>query len=138
MTTQPITGPGFTALTVRSSSSGATLNIERTDDGQVSVWVAPPGGNDGYSVLLDGPDLTAVVAFMSADPQARDAFNAGWSAGCAAVAAHADAIGALVDGHGDPDREEGWSDGSRAVADIARRLAHTPGAQSATSEAVNA
>jgi hypothetical protein len=61
-------GDGFTALTV-TDASGACLNVERTDDGNLSAWIAPPGGNDGHSVRLDAADVIALTAYVSADVQ---------------------------------------------------------------------
>ena len=79
MTAHLFRGDDFTALTI-SDQSGATLNVERTDDGTLSAWIAPPGGNDGHSVSLDGPDLTALVAYVSAGVSQADAVSAGGGA----------------------------------------------------------
>ena len=65
MTAHTVTGDDFTALTV-TDDRGATLNVERTDDGRMSAWIAPPGGNDGCSVRLDFPDAVSVAAYLSA------------------------------------------------------------------------
>ncbi|QKW15329.1 hypothetical protein [Verrucosispora sp. NA02020] len=65
MSVNLVNGDTFTAITIHDTR-GATLNIERTDDGRLSVWIAPPGGNDGPSVQLDEADVIAVVAYLSA------------------------------------------------------------------------
>ncbi|GGM26646.1 hypothetical protein GCM10011608_09360 [Micromonospora sonchi] len=65
MTANLVHGDDFTALTIHDTA-GASLNIERTDDGHVSAWIAPPGGNDGPSVQLDEADVAALVAYLSA------------------------------------------------------------------------
>lgn len=31
---------------------GAAINFERAEDGVVTVWIAPPGENDGYPAYL--------------------------------------------------------------------------------------
>lgn len=68
MTAHLAHGETFTAVTV-TDTSGATLNVERTDDGSLSAWIAPPGGSDGRSVRIDDADLISLVAYMSADTQ---------------------------------------------------------------------
>lgn len=68
MTTHLVHGGDFTALTV-ADARGATLMVERTDDGRLSAWIAPPGCSDGHSVQIDETDLIALVAYMSADTQ---------------------------------------------------------------------
>jgi hypothetical protein len=65
MTAHLVNGNEFTALTI-GTTRGATLNVERADDGQVCAWIAPPGGNDGPSVQLDEADVIALVAYLSA------------------------------------------------------------------------
>lgn len=66
MTAHLVNGDAFTALTV-TDTTGATLNVERTDAGHLSAWIAPPGGNDGHSVVIDEADLIGLVAYLSAE-----------------------------------------------------------------------
>lgn len=66
MTAHLVNGEAFTALTV-TDTTGATLNVERTDDGNLSAWIAPPNDNDGHSVRLSEADLIGLVAYLSAD-----------------------------------------------------------------------
>ncbi|WP_433460728.1 hypothetical protein [Micromonospora sp. CA-248212] len=70
MTAHLVRDDTFTALTV-TDPSGATLNVERTDDGRLSGWIAPPGSNDGPSVQLDEADAISLSAFVA--PAARPA-----------------------------------------------------------------
>lgn len=58
-------GDDFTALTV-TDTAGAILTVERTDAGDLSAWIAPPGGNDGHSVRLDEADAISLAAYVSA------------------------------------------------------------------------
>ncbi|MEU3452110.1 hypothetical protein ABZ671_00505 [Micromonospora sp. NPDC006766] len=51
-------------LTVRDGR-GASLVLERDDDGSLSAWIAPPGGNDGPSVFLDKETRAQVAAFLT-------------------------------------------------------------------------
>lgn len=64
MTAHLAHGDTFTALTV-ADSAGATLNVERTDDGRLSAWIAPPGGNHGYSVVIDEADAVSLSAYLT-------------------------------------------------------------------------
>ncbi|MFI2663216.1 hypothetical protein [Micromonospora carbonacea] len=66
MTSHLVSGDAFTALTI-ADKAGSTLNVERTDDGQLSAWIAPPGGNDGHSVVLDDADTARLVAFLGGE-----------------------------------------------------------------------
>ncbi|MFG1846713.1 hypothetical protein [Micromonospora carbonacea] len=66
MTAHLVNGDTFTALTI-ADKAGATLNVERTDTGSLSAWIAPPGGNDGVSVVLDDADTAQVVAFLGGE-----------------------------------------------------------------------
>jgi hypothetical protein len=50
-------------ITIRDTR-GASLVLERGDDGQVFAWIAPPGGNDGHSVGLDANALAQIAAFL--------------------------------------------------------------------------
>ena len=54
----------FTALTV-TDTARATLNVERTDDGRLSAWIAPPGDNDGHSVAIDEADAISLAAYLA-------------------------------------------------------------------------
>ncbi len=48
-----------------ADSHGASIVLEREpDDGVVSVWIAPPGENDGYSVFLDQASKERIAAFL--------------------------------------------------------------------------
>jgi hypothetical protein len=53
----------LTELTVRDGH-GAAFVAERTADGQVVVWIAPPGATDGPSVLLNADARRRVEAFL--------------------------------------------------------------------------
>jgi len=50
-------------LTIRDER-GASLVVERWDDGGIAVWIAPPGGNDGPSVQLSVDDRRRVAAYL--------------------------------------------------------------------------
>lgn len=43
---------------------GASINFERAEDGVVTVWIAPPGENDGYSVCLGGSSRQQVADYL--------------------------------------------------------------------------
>ncbi len=64
MTARLVHGDTFTALTV-TDPAGASLNVERTDDGRLSAWIAPPGGNDGPSVVIDEADAIGLAAYLT-------------------------------------------------------------------------
>lgn len=64
MTAHLVNGDTFTALTV-GDPAGATLNVERTDDGHLSAWIAPPGGSDGHSVVIDEADSISLSAYLT-------------------------------------------------------------------------
>jgi len=52
-------------LTV-TDSHGASIVFERDpDDGVVSVWIAPPGESDGYSVLLGEGSREQIAGFLA-------------------------------------------------------------------------
>lgn len=50
-------------ITIRDAN-GASLVLEALDGGKVSVWIAPPGQNDGRSVVLTLKDRCDVARFM--------------------------------------------------------------------------
>ncbi|MDG4791952.1 hypothetical protein O7626_39760 [Micromonospora sp. WMMD1102] len=50
-------------LTVRDER-GASLVVERWDDGSIAAWIAPPGDNDGPSVQLSADDRRRVAAYL--------------------------------------------------------------------------
>lgn len=50
-------------LTIRDER-GASLVVERWDDGGIAVWVAPPGDHDGPSVRLSVEDRQRVAAYL--------------------------------------------------------------------------
>lgn len=48
-----------------TDSHGASIVLERNpDDGVVGAWIAPPGENDGYSVLLDEASRDRIAEFL--------------------------------------------------------------------------
>jgi hypothetical protein len=48
-----------------TDSHGASIVLERDpDDGVVSVWIAPPGENDGYSIFLGQASKEQIAAFL--------------------------------------------------------------------------
>lgn len=49
-------------------SHQASINFERAEDGVVSVWVAAPGENDGYSVLLGEESQALIAAYLKGKP----------------------------------------------------------------------
>ncbi len=65
MTSHLVHDDTFTART-GADKAGATLNVERTDDGRLSAWIAPPGGNDGPSVVIDEADAIGLSAYLTA------------------------------------------------------------------------
>lgn len=54
-------------LTV-TDSLGASISLERDLDGVVTAWIARPGENDGYPVLLGEVACERVAAFLLGGP----------------------------------------------------------------------
>lgn len=52
-------------LTIRDER-GASLVVERWDDGGIAIWIAPPGDYDGPSVRLSVDDRRRVAAYLLA------------------------------------------------------------------------
>lgn len=50
-------------LTIRDGR-GASLVVERWDDGRVTAWIAPPGDCDGPSVELSAADRARLAAYV--------------------------------------------------------------------------
>lgn len=47
-----------------SDSRGASINFERSENGAVTVWIAAPGENDGYSVRLDEVGCQQITNYL--------------------------------------------------------------------------
>ena len=50
-------------LTVRDER-GASLVVERWNEGQILAWIAPPGQDDGPAVQLSPEDRRRVAAYL--------------------------------------------------------------------------
>lgn len=48
-------------------SHGASINFERAEDGVVTVWIAPPGENDGCSVFVGEDSQRRIAGYLRGD-----------------------------------------------------------------------